>query len=69
MKVKSESEVAQSCPTLSDPMKLAGRQISSGSVCWWMGERPGEGRVKCIRAGLLGTCKDGEERHPTKTKK
>ena len=27
MKVKSESEVAQSCPTLSDPMDLPGSSV------------------------------------------
>lgn len=29
--------------------------------CGWMGSL--ERRVKCSRAGLSGTCKDGEERH------
>ena len=36
MKVKSESEVAQSCPTLSDPMD---RSLPGSSVC---GNSPGK---------------------------
>ena len=51
MKVKSESEVAQSCPTLSDPMDCS----SPGSPCPW--DFPGRStEVGCdclLRNGIL----------------
>ena len=60
MKVKSESEVAQSCPTLSDPMdcSLPGSSIHGifeARVLEW-------GAVAFSELGVSGDCKD----HSTK---
>ena len=61
MKVKSESEVAQSCPTLLDPMDcslqgssvhgiLQGRVLEWGAIAFSAGHLYGE-KISVIKAG------------------
>ena len=68
MKVKSESEVAQSCPTLSDPMDCSppgspSMGLSRQEHCLLLGTRSLQARVGCLFVSVptSSTCTAMEE--------
>ena len=62
MKVKSESEVAQSCPTLSDPMDYSVQAPLSMGFSrqeYWSGvPLPSQGNTSAAAAAAAANCKE-----------
>ena len=54
MKVKGESEVAQSCPTLSDPIVLGRTDADAEAPIFWPPDMKGQLIRKDLRLGKIG---------------